>query len=265
MSLWEGSADAVSDILDGLRLAPLWWQVGLEQTITRYRRTILGPFWLASSTLAAALSIAVVFGSIFGSNVHDTLPFIITGMVAWSVTGAMLVDGSNTFFAASGVMQVRKLPLSFHVFLQVNKLYINFAHQLIALWVVLLLLRLLPVPHWEILLGLPLAAATAVMMYFSIGMLSIRYRDINYMVAFIGQALFMLTPVFWRQSQMSPKLQLIVVLNPFAHLLEVVRQPLLGHPALASDWEASLLFLLFCTVAALVSLTFFRRRVVFWL
>ena len=264
MSLMRNFAAALKDLADGVKLAPLWWRIGLEATITRYRRTILGPFWLASSTLSSAFSIAVVFGSIFGTDTRSSLPYIITGIVAWAVTGAMLADAAGTFFTGAGVMQVQKLPLSFHVFLQVDKLYINFAHQLVALWAVLLIMRLLPVPHWEILFGLPIAAATAVMLYFPIGMIAMRYRDINYLIGFISNALFMLTPVFWRREQISAKLQWIVTYNPFAHLVEIVRQPLLGHPAALQDWAGSLVFLAMCTVATLVSLTLYRRRVVFW-
>ena len=272
----------------------------------------------------------MVFGAIFGTDTRSSLPYIISGIVCWSITGGMLADSTSVFFGASGLMQAQKMPLSFHVMLQVDKLYINFVHQLVALWVVLLIVRLLPIPHWEILFSLPLAAATAslfpslpemmhgpvraeqamaafdgaagmrmllvwaagallllglmlaselrfrrlasrglagpaVMGYIPIGMISIRYRDVNYMIGFIAQAMFMLTPVFWRRSQMPPKMQWIVTFNPFAHLLEIVRQPLLGHPALASDWIASVIFLLLCTIATVVSLTLFRRRVIFWL
>jgi ABC-type polysaccharide/polyol phosphate export permease len=265
MQLVDGLRLAVADLVAGVRLAPLWWRVGIEQTITRYRRTVLGPFWLASSTLSAAFAIAIVFGAIFKTDQHSNLPYIVSGIVCWSVTGAALVDGSSVFFGASGLMQAQKMPLSFHVFLQVDKLFINFLHQIVALWAVLLVLRLFPVPHWQILLSLPLVALTAVMLYIPIGMISLRYRDINYMVGFVGQSLFMLTPVFWRREQLSPNLQWMVTYNPFAHLLELLRQPLLGHPAMANDWAASIIFFSICALAALFSLTFFRRRVVFWL
>lgn len=265
MDIGKGLQSAVRDVVDGFRLTPLWWRVGIEQTVTRYRRTLLGPFWVASSTLSAAFAIAVVFGAIFGSDMRSNLPYIITGIVVWGITGGMLADGSGVFFSASGLMQAQRLPLSFHVLLQIDKLYINFAHQLIALWAVLTITKLIAVPNWEILLSLPLVAATAFALYIPIGMLAIRYRDINYMIQFVAQALFMLSPVFWHRSQIPARMSWIITFNPFAHLLEIVRQPLLGKPAMISDWIACIVFFLSCALVALVSLVLYRRRVIFWL
>jgi ABC-type polysaccharide/polyol phosphate export permease len=265
MSIARGFSLALEDFAGGIKLAPLWWRVGLEQTVTRYRRTILGPFWLASSTLATGVSLAIVFGSIFGGDVRTNFPFIMAGVVCWAIVGGMLVEGSNTFINGAGVMQVQKLPISFHAFLQVDRMFINFLHQIVAYWVVLLILRLAAIPHWQIIFALPLIFATALAMAVPVGMLCVRFRDINFMVGFVSQAMFMLTPVFWRRGQMAPKLHWLVDLNPFAHLLEVIRQPLLGHPAPMSDWIASLGFFGATCVVALISMTLFRRRVIFWL
>jgi len=256
---------AIADLVAGIRLAPLWWRVGIEQTIARYRRTLLGPFWLASSTLATAFSLSIVFGAIFHANLAQNFPFIMSGVIAWSITGGMLIEGAAIFFTAAAVLQVQKLPLSFHAFLQIDRMLINFVHQLVAFWAVMLILRLFPVPHWELLLALPLVTLIAVLFGIPLGMLAIRYRDINYSIAFIAQALFMLTPVFWRKGQITGKMIWIANFNPFAHLLEIIRQPLLGHPAPMADWFASLDFLAVAVVLALLSLTFFRHRVVFWL
>jgi len=256
---------AVDDLAAGLRLAPLWWRVGLEQTVSRYRRTLLGPFWLASSTLATAFSLTLVFGSIFHSAMRDNFPFIMSGVVAWSITGGMLLEGSQIFFAGSGIMQVQKLPISFHAFLQIDRMMINFAHQIVAFWVVMLLMRNFPIPNWQLLISLPMVTAIAILFGIPVGMIAIRFRDVNYMIGFVAQAMFMLTPVFWRKGQMSPKMVWIANYNPFAHVLEIVRQPLLGHPAPLNDWIASTMFLVFAAVLALVCLTMYRRRIVFWL
>jgi ABC-type polysaccharide/polyol phosphate export permease len=256
---------AVQDFMDGAKLAPLWWRVGIEQTITRYRRTVLGPFWVASSTLATSLALSVVWGGIFGVPIQEHLPFVISGVVAWSLTGGMLIDGANTFFAGAGLMQVQKLPLSFHAFLQIDRMFINFVHQIIALWAVFLILRVVHIPHWQILLSLPLVLLTAFFFSIPLGMVALRYRDVNYMLTFIAQALFTMTPVFWRKGQMSGRMHWLADYNPFAHQLELIRQPLLGMPAPIEDWMASLAFMAFGAVLALLCMTVFRRRVVFWI
>lgn len=256
---------AARDIEQSVRLSRLWWRLGLEQTITRYRRTLLGPFWLASSTLATGFALTVVFGAIFGNDFRKSLPFILAGVVSWSLISGIIIEGASTFITASGTMQVHRLPLTFHSFLQMDKLLITFTHQVIAFWFVMAVARLFPVPHWQVLLSVPLVLATGLCLSLPIGMLSTRFRDFNFLVGFLMQMAFMLSPVFWKRAQVPPKLQWIVTMNPLAHLLEIIRQPFLGHPAPLDDWAASIMILLVSAAIGFVSLALFRRRVVFWL
>ena len=62
MSLFGSFKAAALDLYRGVLLTPLWWRVSVEQTVTRYRRSLLGPVWMASTTLATAFSLAIVFG-----------------------------------------------------------------------------------------------------------------------------------------------------------------------------------------------------------
>jgi ABC-type polysaccharide/polyol phosphate export permease len=256
---------AYRDLARGVELAPLWWRLGVEQLITRYRRTILGPFWIASSTLATAIALSVVFGSLFGGAWRENFPFVLAGVVAWSLAGSIVSDGANTFITASGTMQVHKLPLTFHSFLQMTRVMLTFFHQLIAFWIVTLVLKMGAIPHWEILFSIPVVLMVGLFASIPLGMLSTRFRDINYMINFIMSALFMLTPVFWRRSQIRDKLHWIVDYNPMSHLIEIVRQPLLGHPAPLSNWMAVAGIFASSAIIAFLCLVLFRRRVVFWL
>ena len=64
---------------------------------------------------------------------------------------------------------------------------------------------------------------------------------------------------------MQGRRRLFLEANPLAHLLELVRQPLLGRAPSAEHWIYSLVFMGVLAVIALVMMVFFRRRVVFWL
>lgn len=265
MASYNGLTAALKDIEDGLRLAPLWWRLGIEQTATRYRRTLLGPFWLAGSTIATGFALVIVFGGIMGMNWREAVPFILTGITAWTIVSGVVSDGAQTFMQASGVMQVQKLPLSFHACLQMHRVLINFAHQIVAFWIIMLLMGFFTVPHWQLLLSLPIVVVTGFLLTFPIGMLSTRYRDVANFVTLAMSALFMLTPVFWRRAQVSPEMMWIVDYNPFAYLLEIIRQPFLGHPVGLRYWAVSLLILVVSALLAVISLALFRRRVVYWL
>jgi ABC-type polysaccharide/polyol phosphate export permease len=85
------------------------------------------------------------------------------------------------------------------------------------------------------------------------------------MIGSVMGALFLLTPVFWSRAQLSEKNRWIVDYNPFAHLLEIIRQPFLGQMAPLHHWVISLAILAVTAIVALISLALFRKRVVFWL
>ena len=256
---------AFRDIIDGIRLAPLWSRLAWEQTVARFRRTILGPFWLTANLLATAFALSVVFGGLLGQNYRTNFALIISGILAWSIIGAVLLDAAGAFISSGGLMQTMRLPLTFHILLMMTRNFINFMAQLIALWIVLAVMRLGSLPTWHLLFGLPIVLIDGALLSLIVAIPSTRFRDINQTVGFAVQILFFLTPVFWVPAQMHGKRRIIFDLNPFAHLLELVRQPLLGKAPDLIHWEWGLGMMVVLSVVAVTLLALYRKRVVFWL
>jgi ABC-type polysaccharide/polyol phosphate export permease len=262
----EAIQAAFRDLIDGVRLAPLWLTLGWEQTAARFRRTVLGPFWLTANLLAMAFALSFIFGGLLGNgNWRSNFAMIISGILCWSITGGYLGDASNTFIGAGDLMNTMRLPLTFHVLLMMYKNIINFLAQLIALWIVLFLLKLGAIPDISLLLGLPIVIVNGVFLSMIIAMPATRFRDVYQTITVSVQILFFLTPVFWAPAQMQGRRSIILTLNPFAHLLELIRQPLLGNtPSLIHwEWGIGLMFVLGAT--AVTMLTLYRKRIVFWL
>ena len=256
---------AFRDIIDGLRLAPLWSRLAWEQTVSRFRRTILGPFWLTANLLAISFALAFVLGGLQGQDYRTNFPLLIAGVLTWTLIGGVLMDGAGVFISAGPWMQTMKLPLSFHVFLMMTRNLINFLAQLIALWGVLALLRLGSLPTWQLLIGLPVLLVNGALMGMIVAIPSTRFRDINQTVGFVVQVMFFVTPVFWPPQGLHGKRLLVVQWNPFAHLLELVRQPLLGRAPALIHWEWGFGMMAVLGLTVIVMLAAYRKRVVFWL
>jgi ABC-type polysaccharide/polyol phosphate export permease len=256
---------AFRDIADGIKLAPLWARLAWEQTIARFRRTVLGPFWLTANLLAISFALAVVFGALMGTDYRSNFALIISGILVWTIVGGVLADAAGVFISAGPLMQSMSLPLTFHIFLMVMRNLINFVAQLLALWVVLLVMRLGAFPTWYLLPGLAIVLINACLLSLIVAVPSTRFRDINQTVGFVVQILFFLTPVFWSPVQMKGKRALLAALNPFAHQLELVRQPLLGHAPALIHWEWGLVEMVVLAAGAFLTLVMYRKRVVFWL
>jgi ABC-type polysaccharide/polyol phosphate export permease len=256
---------AVNDIVAGARLAPLWTRLGWEQTVARFRRTVLGPFWLSAGLLATSIALAVVFGGLLGQNIHDIFPLIISGILAWSIIGGVIGEAANVFINSAALLQTQTLPKSFYVYLMMMRILINFIAQMISFWVVVAGMGAFVFPTWHLLLALPLILVTSFFMSIIVAVPATRFRDINQMIQFLVQILFFLTPIFWFPSQMSAHRRFMVEYNPFFHMLEIIRQPLLGRAPAAEHWIWSVGVLVFSAVAAVVVLAGFRKRIVFWL
>jgi ABC-type polysaccharide/polyol phosphate export permease len=113
--------------------------------------------------------------------------------------------------------------------------------------------------------GLLLLLITCVWITLVLAIICARFRDIVQIVSSVVQIIFFLTPVLWKPELLPPSSRIIVDWNPFAILLSIVRDPLIGRPVPAAYWGVA------CMLAfggLLLTLPFFgryRRRVVYWL
>ena len=96
-----------------------------------------------------------------------------------------------------------------------------------------------------------------------LGLLSARFRDIPYMIASVTQLLFLVTPIMWSADQIGNKL--IVELNPFYHLIEVIRAPLLGAVPPPETWAAVVGVTAAGWVVTLAFFVRFRERIAYWI
>lgn len=256
---------ALKDVGDGIRLAPLWWRLGLDQTASRFQRSILGPFWMACNLLVVAFALAYLVGALMGGDIMKNYPQVVAGLLAWSLVGTAIAEAQAIFLYNAGLMQSQRLPLSFYVFLHAQKAATNFLFQLIAFWAMMLLLHRFSVPHWTLIPAVALILLIVCFQGFIIAIPSTRFRDVAYMMSYVVQLAFYVTPVFWTAEHLHGKGRLAVELNPLAHQVELLRAPLTGHAPALIDWWWTLGTTGVLALVAFVLLALFRKRVVFWL
>lgn len=256
---------ALKDVGDGIRLAPLWWRLGLDQTASRFQRSILGPFWMACNLLVVAFALAFLVSAMMGVNLMGTFPQVVAGLLAWSLVGTTIADAQAIFLYNAGLMQSQRLPLTFYVFLHAQKAATNFLFQLIAFWAVLLVIGRFAVPHWTLIPAVALMLFVVCFQGFIIAIPSTRFRDVAYMMSYVVQLLFYVTPVFWMTANVSAKHRWVVEMNPLSHQVELLRAALTGHAPAAIDWWWTLGTAGVLAIIAFALLAMFRKRVVFWL
>src|ERR1700761_9567841 len=95
---WRQSRLALTDIVEGLARWPLWVTLGWNDILKRYRRSVLGPFWLTASTGMMITVLGILYANLFNTPVHDFLPYLCVGSLVWNLISSFLVE-SGTLFA----------------------------------------------------------------------------------------------------------------------------------------------------------------------
>jgi ABC-type polysaccharide/polyol phosphate export permease len=243
----------------------LWLTVGLYDIRKRYRRSVLGPFWITVSVGTFILGLSFIYAPLVGGDMKSFLPFIAFGFIAWQFISQLLLDGCNVFIANGPIIQQLRAPLSVYIYQTVWRHLIILAHNFLIYVVVAVAYG--QWPSWQTLLVIPgilLVCINGLSFGMLFGTLCARYRDIPPIVTTITQMMFLLTPILWRPDQV-PDREFVYELNPFYYLVQVIREPLEGVSPSLFVWAVAVGL---TAVGFLVSLLFysrFRNRIVYWL
>jgi ABC-2 type transport system permease protein/lipopolysaccharide transport system permease protein len=255
---------ARTDLSEGLRRWELWGALGWHDIRQRYRRSTLGPFWITLSMGIMVGALGFLYAELFGQKIRDYLPFLALGLIVWGLISSPILDGCNVFIGSEGVIRQLRAPLSVHVFRMVWRNVIIFVHNMVIYVVLLVAFGIWP--GAPALLALPAAlilCLTGIWTGLLAGLLSARFRDIPYMTASVIQILFLVTPILWHIDQLGNKL--VAELNPFYHLIEILRLPLLGRVPPLSSWLVALAVTVLGYLVTLAFFVRFRERIAYWI
>ena len=66
---------AIIDLVDGLRSVRIWPMLGWQDVRQRYRRSVLGPFWLTISTGVMIGAMGPLYGKLFNQDISGYFAF----------------------------------------------------------------------------------------------------------------------------------------------------------------------------------------------
>ena len=271
MSLLFDSADrsqtarAYEDLAKGVTSWSLWGMLGWHDIRKRYRRSVLGPFWLTLSMAVLVASLGLIYGSLFRFELRGYLPFLALGLAIWGFIAAVLNEGGQSFLEFESLIKHVRMPLSVHVLRIVWRNLIILAHNVVIFVVLALWLGLWPGAAGLLVLpGLVLLLVNAVWVALLLGIACARFRDVQPIAASVVQLLFFVTPVMWKPELMAER-QWLILLNPIHYLIEVVRAPLLGEVLPLSDWGVAALITVVGWSLTFATYVRFRKRIAYWL
>jgi ABC-type polysaccharide/polyol phosphate export permease len=262
----DGAADIIAaEALNGFRAWRIWMILGWDDIRQRYRRSILGPFWITLSMGIFILLLGIIYGRLFHVNLSTYMPFLSVGYIVWGFISTVANDSCVAFHEGSRIIKQIKLPYLTYVLRVVWRNFIVFLHTIVIFVPVALFFRL--VPDWNTLLALPglfLVAINVTWVATILAILSTRYRDIQPIVTTVVQLGMFATPIMWPVSSLG-NATIVAEINPIYHLIELVRAPMLGATPEYRSWLVAAGMAIVGSALATGLLVSKSRRIVFWL
>ncbi len=229
---------------------------------TLYKQTILGPAWILINPLLTTVIFTVVFGGIAGlaeSGVPSFL-FYMAGNAIWSFFASCITGTANTFVTNAGLFGKVYFPRLTMPISQVVISFINLIIQMVMFFVFWVWFYFFGQEYGTVqmnlwVLALPAVLLLVMVMGLGVGIivssLTTKYRDLAIVVSFGVQLWMYATPVVYSMSEIagnSPRLLMLMRLNPMTEPVQVFRYALLGCGEISPAW------LLYSAVVALVTL-----------
>lgn len=264
---------AFKDFRGGFSQRELWLSLGWQDIKQRYRRSVLGPFWITIATGVQAAAIGLLYAALLDQPIKDYLPYVAVGIIVWNVINASILEGSDVFIANEGLIKQLPSALSVHVYRLVWRQLLFFAHNMLIYLVVLVAFGVWEKLHWTAIFAIPalgLLFLNAMWVSIVFGIFSTRYRDIAPILGSLTLMLFVLTPVMWNTKsleaqggQVSERAKLAEIVPTF-HYLEIVRAPLLGDDQHLYHWVIVGTITVIGWIVAIFAMKQFRSRVPYW-
>lgn len=250
--------------VDLLRISAL---LGWQDVKKSYRRSALGPFWSGIGLGIQVAALAVVFGSLTRADFRDYVPFLAISLALWRLISSSLIGATTAYRASIKFMLQMETTYFFAPLRMLTKNGILF----VANFGVFLVVAFFLPQQWtaEVLLavfGLIVLIGNLYWAAILIALGGARFGDLGALITSGVTLSFYVTPVLWMPSAMRSELAAVFLnYNPFFHLMEVIRSPLLGESPATTSWAVSVGLLFTGNLVAWVVAKKFWWRVVYWL
>lgn len=202
----------------------------------KYKQAILGFLW-ALLQPALMMMVFIIFRKVvFIWTGDDEMPyalFVLSGILFWNLFSTGITQSSNSIVSNAHIIKKIYFP---RIFFPISAVIVSFFDFIMGVLVYIPVMIYYNVyPDFWILLILPACIILTVLTSIGAGSffsaLNVKYRDVKYIIPFVIQLLFFISPVFYSHSFITNKfLQFFYYFNPITGILELLRFSLFQSP-----------------------------------
>lgn len=230
----------------------------------KYRRSYFGYLWGLINPIFMITSTAFIFSSILHKEFFEYIFYVFAGMIPWLFISQSIFSSSNVYVSNEAL--IRKVKINLALLPIANLLVVLFD----SLITCILYLILMTIKNHQLYFSLlQLIPAYIVLILFCIGsafifsILTVHFRDLQWLVQMGMQTLFFLTPVLYKPESLTGNAQFIIEINPLTPLIQLFSGILNNKIISINDWAISLFIASIVFIIGLCTYSFNRTKIIF--
>jgi lipopolysaccharide transport system permease protein len=253
------------EFLSSIDLKGIWhyrellYFLALRDIKIRYKQTLLGIAWVVFQPVITTLVFTAIFlrlGSVQDLSIPYPL-FAFSGFTLWTFISSAIMNCSNSLLNHSSLITKVYFPRLVIPFSAVLATLVDLFFGFISLILAMAFYNVFP--QWQILL-LPILMIPVLLFALGIGIftaaINVKYRDVKYILPFLIQLLFFISPIFYSLSMLPQDSVWLWYFNPVTGFLENFRAILFG---LSLNWYSLIISAVFSFAVFLLSVFVFHR------
>ncbi|RPI24799.1 MAG: ABC transporter permease [Chloroflexota bacterium] len=223
--------------LGSLNLGDLWLYRELVYFLTwrdlkvRYKQTLLGATWAIIQPVLQMVVFTLLFDRLANLS-SDNVPYPIfnyTALLPWGLFSKALTDAGRSLVANRNMITKVYFPRLVIPVSSVLSGVVDFLFAFVVLLGLMIYYKIAPTTGvWMLPLFLLLTLITALGVSLWLSALNVIYRDVGYVLPFLTQIWFFVTPIVYSSSEVSEQWRLLYALNPMVGVVDGFRWALLG-------------------------------------
>jgi lipopolysaccharide transport system permease protein len=227
----------------------------------RYKQTSLGIAWAIIQPSFITLAFSIFFGRLAGIP-SDGLPyplFVFSGLLAWQLFAHALTHSSDSLVLNERLITKVYFPRLVIPLAAAFSGVVDFFFGFVVLLGMIIYFGVIPtVALWTLPVFVLLTITIAIAVGLWLSALNVRYRDVRYVIPFLIQFWFFVSPIAYPSSLVPERWRLLYSLNPMVGVIEGFRWALLGKSEAVGAW---IVLPAMMVVALLITGLYYFRRV----
>lgn len=267
MQLSTSFNKGISEISASKKYAFLIVLLAWNEIKQRYKRSVIGPFWLTISMSVMIATIGFVFSQVFDSSLDEFIPYLAVGIILWTLISSTLEESCDIFVQSGRLIKQLNIPFFVYIAQVLLKSTLIFAHNIILIPVLFIIFsKEVNLAFFMLIPGFVVFIANLAWVAIVLSTICTRYRDLLQIVRNLIQVAFYVTPVIWMPSQIPERFNNILLqYNPGYHLLEIMRAPILGYYPSLLNWYVTIGAAILGWLIAFYIFGRYSKRIVFWI